>query len=271
MKISPLPQGFGAIVSDIDVAGEVSTTTIAELQSAYDNHHLLIFRDLGELSGAQQAEIAGWFGAIGANRTADGKPWTVLDNVDEVGSAVLPFHCDISYMEHPFDGLSLHPLALPEGGSPTTFISNAEGWDNLDAELQTLLKHRKVRHAFHDYAMVPGDWPELAWWHPASLPHAATNRPMLFVSQNHVREIEGFDEAESASLLQRIFAVQYAAERQYEHHWRKGDLLIWNNVAIQHARTQAAKLGAGRRIMQRVALGKHGFMEQVERLRVAAS
>ena len=269
MEITPLPQGFGAVVTGID-ADAVSPPDIVALQDAYNAHHLLIFRDLGELSGARQAAMAGWFGAIGANRTADGNPWTTLDNVDEVGSAVLPFHCDISYMEHPFDGLSLHPVALPEGGSSTTFISNAVGWDNLNPELQDLMRHRKVRHVFHDHAMVAGDWPKLAWWHPACLPHPATGRPMLFVSQNHVREIEGFDAVESAPLLDRIFAVQYAPARQYEHHWRKGDLLVWCNVAIQHARTQAAQIGAGRRIMQRVALGEHGFMDQVARLREAA-
>ena len=101
------------------------------------------------------------------------------------------------------------------------------------------------------------------------LPHPRSGRPLLFVTENHVTEIEGLDEAESAPLLARIFACLYAPERQYEHIWRPGDLLVWNNLAIQHARTRVAAPSAGRRVMQRVALGRHGFHDQVAALRAA--
>lgn len=42
----------------------------------------------------------------------------------------------------------------------------------------------------------------------------------------------------SAELLKELFATLYAAERRYEHIWRRGELVIWDNLAIQHARTR---------------------------------
>jgi taurine dioxygenase len=42
----------------------------------------------------------------------------------------------------------------------------------------------------------------------------------------------------SAELLKELFATLYAAERRYEHIWRRGALVIWDNLAIQHARTR---------------------------------
>ena len=49
------------------------------------------------------------------------------------------------------------------------------------------------------------------------------------------------------------------------------DLLVWNNLAVQHARTKVAPMSAGRRIMQRVALGKHTFSDQLEKLTTATA
>ena len=270
MDISPLPQGFGALITGFDLQSGAGEAQVSALQDAYDTHHLLVFHGDAPIAPERHVEIASWFGPVGANRDAEGRPWTVLDNEQEVGAAVLPFHCDITYMEHPFAGLSLHPVAMPTGGSSTTFVSNGVGWDHLADDLKALLHDRRVLHKFHDHAMVEADWPELAQWHPARLVHAKTGREMLFVTENHVREIEGLSEAESAPHLTRVFATQYAPERQYEHYWQAGDLLVWNNVAIQHARTRPAAPSAGRRIIQRVAMGTHGFGEQIAAVMAAA-
>ncbi|MEO7247981.1 MAG: TauD/TfdA family dioxygenase, partial [Novosphingobium sp.] len=263
--------GFGARVAGFAVDAVASAAQIATLQQAFDLHHLLIFRDCGRLAGERQAEIAAWFGTVGANRDAGGRLWTTLDNQAEVGSQILPFHCDITFMEHPFDGLCLHPLELPERGTSTTFVGNAVGWDALDADLQALLHNRKVCHRYRDTVVIAPGMPALSHWHPARLEHPRTGRAMGFVTENHVREIEGLSEAESAPYIARIFAAIYAPQRRYEHQWREGDLLVWNNLAVQHARTKVASMSAGRRIMQRVALGKHTFSEQLERLKAAAA
>ena len=98
------------------------------------------------------------------------------------------------------------------------------------------------------------------------MPHYRTGRPLLFVTEHHVDRIEGFAQEEGAKLLQRLFAHIYAPARQYEHIWRKGDLVIWDNYAIQHARTREADPADGRRVLQRVWFGQHGYADQLEQL-----
>jgi alpha-ketoglutarate-dependent taurine dioxygenase len=68
------------------------------------------------------------------------------------------------------------------------------------------------------------------------LEHPKTQRPLLFVTAHHVDRISDVSEARSAELLQLLFAELYAPHRRYEHVWRLGDLVIWDNLAIQHAR-----------------------------------
>lgn len=265
MQITPLPQGFGAEISDFDLSNDRAAEDIARLRQAYAEHHLLVFRSGTAIAPERQVEIAGWFGPVGANSDAEGRPWTVLSNDAAAGSEILPFHSDISFVEFPIEGLCLHPVALPDQDTSTSFVSNARGWDALPAALQDQLRDRKARHYYANGLNMGLDWPVLEYWHPACMPHRETGRPMLYVTEHHVDRIEGMDAADSAAMLQRLFAALYAPERQYEHVWRVGDLVIWDNMAIQHARTRVSKPAEGMRALQRVALGKVHVRDQLRR------
>ncbi|MFM6931583.1 MAG: TauD/TfdA dioxygenase family protein [Novosphingobium sp.] len=270
MEITPLVEGFGARVSGFDALHGGSTDEVDLLRAAFDEHHLLIITGCGVLSGERHAEIASWFGPVGANIGADGRPWTYLDNRDTVGRNELKFHSDISFMPVPFIGLSLHPVVLPETPTETSFISTALAWDALDQDLRDLLADRRVKHQFLDESTVSETFQHLYAWHPAGMKHPRTGRSVLFVSENNVREIEGISREDSAPLLDRIFATLYAPERRYDHVWQTGDFLIWDNRTLQHARPKIADPADGQRIMQRVALGTHSFAEQFETRSVPA-
>ena len=263
MLITPLPQGFGAEVTDFDLANGRAPEDIAQLQQGYRDRHLLAFRGVGPITPERQIEVTSWFGDI----IVEGSAWTVLDNVEPAGRFVLPFHSDITFVEFPLAGISLYPQALPANNTSTTYISNAVAWDALPGELQHELRGRKARHYFVSDEDIDLGMPVFEYWHPICMPHAETGRPLLFVTEHHVDRIEGMSEERCAEVLQELFATLYAPERRYEHVWREGDLLIWDNLAVQHARTQVAELSQGSRIMRRVQLGKMGFIEQVEQLR----
>lgn len=270
MRIVPLPQGFGAEVLGFDAQAGRAEADIASLREAYDLHHLLVLRGCGLLAPERHVEIMGWFGPLGANGDGQGKDWTELDNQHPTGSARLPFHCDITYMEHPIAGISLHPRALPRVETSTTFASNALGWEALSPRLQDLLRDRKARHFYGDARLMQMDWPPFEYWNPARLSHAATGRDLLFVTEHHTDRVEGLDEVEGAAVLAEAFAALYAPERLYEHVWREGDLVIWDNLAVQHARTKEARPEDGPRVLQRVAIGEHSFGEQLSALQAKA-
>lgn len=269
LRIEPLAAGFGVEIGGFDLAEGRAASDVARLREAYDRHHLLVFRGEGPLPPPRQAEIAGWFGTVGANRDADGNPWTVLDNAEPTGALPLPFHADISFMAHPLEGISLHPLALPEGRTVTSFVSNALAWEALPPAVQARLEGRTAEHRYEAPPEMKLPWPVLGHRHPVCLRHPVTGQALLFVSENHVTAIDGLDAEESDALLAACFAALYASERRYDHAWRTGDLLVWHNLALQHGRPEPAPPMAGPRILQRVAMGQHNFPDQLAALEAA--
>lgn len=267
MEITPLPQGFGADVIGFDIAGGCDGVDIARLRQAFAAHQLLVFRGGGRLAPERQAEIAGWFGPVGQEGHAEGKPWTFMDNADPTGRLELQFHSDISYMEHPIEGISLHALDLPRVPTSTTFVGNIAGWEALPEVLRGELRGKRGRHFYGDGRMMNMDWPPFEHWHPACQRHGPSGRDMLYVTEHHVVELSDCSPQRSAELLAACFAALYAPERRYEHVWQIGDLVLWDNMAVQHARTQVADPADGPRLLQRVSFGRYGFMEQLEALR----
>jgi taurine dioxygenase len=73
--------------------------------------------------------------------------------------------------------------------------------------------------------------------HPVAIRHPATGRKVLYVNRLMTIRIEGLPERESDALLETLFAVGERPEFHYEHVWRKGDLILWDNLASMHART----------------------------------
>ena len=266
MEISPMPQGFGAEVSGLALADGCDAATVTRLQQAFAEHQLLVFRGAVRLTPERQAEIASWFGPVGLDGQASGKPWTFMDNADPTGRLELQFHSDISYMEHPIEGISLHALDLPRVPTSTTYVSNICAWNALPEDLRARLRGKRGRHFFGDGRMMNMDWPPFEHWHPVCQVHAPTGREMLYVTEHHVTQIEGLGADDSAAVLNDLFAALYAAERRYEHVWQVGDLVVWDNMAVQHARTRVADPADGPRLLQRVSFGRHGFMQQLEAL-----
>jgi taurine dioxygenase len=266
VQVEPLLQGFGAEVRGFNAQEGRCPDDIAALQSAFGDYNLLIFRDCDRLSEARQAEIVSWFGSVGADSGPNGEVATTMDNAMDRGRARLPFHCDITFFRFPLEGISLHPLELPAVETSTTFVSSAVAWDSLPSDLQDDLGRRKARHYHQDDGKMGVNSQIFEYWHPVRLPHYRTGRPLLFVTEHHVDQIEGYEHEDGARLLRRLFAHLYAPERQYEHVWRKGDLVIWDNYAVQHARTREADPSEGRRILQRVSFGAHGFADQLDQI-----
>ena len=73
--------------------------------------------------------------------------------------------------------------------------------------------------------------------HPIVIRHPATGRPALFVNRLMTDLIVGMPRAESDALLERLFQYIEQPDHVYEHAWRVGDALIWDNLATLHART----------------------------------
>lgn len=261
LALNVLPQGFGVEVSGFDVHNGRDAADIASLKEAYDQNGLIIFRNDRQVAPERQVEICSWFGPVLPN-DVNGENWGFLRNDEISGSIVLPYHCDMSYLEHPILGISLHAISLPEVACPTAFISNAVAWDSLPEDLRRQVGSLTLRHFFSGYRYE--GWPDFEALHPVCLRHPKSGRELLFVTAQHASRLVEVDAERSDELISRLLAHIYRPEFEYEHRWQKWDLLVWDNLALQHARVRVSDRSAGSRVLQRVMLGQFSFSDQFE-------
>ena len=69
--------------------------------------------------------------------------------------------------------------------------------------------------------------------HPLVRRHPESGETTLFTSE-HVMGIEGLSDEAARPILERLLRVAIAPERVYRHHFRVGDLVIWDNRHMIH-------------------------------------
>lgn len=269
MEFRPLHPMFGAEVLGFDLLQGESAAEIDQLREAYDRYSLLLFRGGTRLSHARHAKIAAWFGPPApVSNDGEGNLVSVLHNRDLAGAMQLPFHCDLTYTEVPIKAICLQAVELPSTPTSTTFVSNEAAWQRLPPDLQRRCEGLTLRHVLVSQ-MKDYDWPPFVANHPLRFVHPRNGRPLLLATEHHAERLLELDEAESRVLIDDLLARIYAPEMQYDHVWQLGDVVMWDNLSLQHARREKSDYAGGPRALQRVALAELGLTELVERARAA--
>jgi taurine dioxygenase len=88
--------------------------------------------------------------------------------------------------------------------------------------------------------------------HPVFRTHEDTGRKAVYVNRLMTTGIIDMPPAESEPLLNAVFDHAEKREFVYEHVWRVGDLLLWDNRCSSHARTDFPS--SERRLMLRTTV-----------------
>ena len=261
LRVQPL-RPFGVEV-DLDVGRPLRPETIRELQRLYDQHHLLVFRNQ-HLSHPQQIDFASNFGPPLLN-DQDGVGYiSNQPGQGGLGGTELAFHSDLAFNPEPFLGISLHAVDVENERSSTKYVDSCIGYRTLPDAIKTRLEGLHALHVFsvdmagHNTEDIPEGLPRAS--HPLVMSHPRTGEPILYINLNQTARLQELESGESAKLLQQLFDHLYRPRNIYEHRWRMGDLVVWDNLATQHARGDVSNVG--RRTLQRVALARKGFFEQ---------
>jgi taurine dioxygenase len=182
------------------------------------------------------------------NIKVDGKP------IGAFGDGEFWFHIDSGYTPRPYKYTFLYALELPSTGGNTMFSNMYKAYEAVPPALKDKLKGRKALH-IHEYnrakqADSSGDISGIPHhFHPLFITHPDTGRKTLFVDRLMTTRIEGMDEAESDAILNQLYEIGERREFIFEHQWKLGDFLMWDNRCTIHARTDFPK--EERRLLRR--------------------
>jgi taurine dioxygenase len=187
------------------------------------------------------------------------------DPIGALGYGEAAWHTDMSYLDMPPDASMLYALEIPRVGGNTWFCGMQAACDALPAELRQKIEGRRVKHdgtynsgGYLRKGVTPTDDPLAApgAWHPAILQHPVNGRATLYLGRRRNAYIEGYDRDESEAVLNELWAHVLQPRFTYEHVWRVGDLVMWDNRSTMHRRAEFDS--ADRRIMHRTQIKGSG-------------
>jgi taurine dioxygenase len=261
LSVIPLSPACGAEISGVDLGKPLHEDQVQAIKAAWNEHLVLVFRGQ-RLSQDDQLRFASYFGDLGSRKKApeplrvraegtqqdhekvllvtnikvDGKP------IGAFGDGEFWFHIDSGYSARPYKYTFLYALELPSRGGNTLFSNMYKAYEAVPPALKEQLAGRKALH-IHEYnrarqASSDGDISGIPhFFHPVFITHPDTGRKTLFVDRLMTTRIEGMRQEESDAVLNTLYELGERREFIFEHEWKLGDFVMWDNRCTIHART----------------------------------
>ena len=224
-----------------------------------DDHELIAFsRRLGDLDWAPIQETGRRFVEglpeiyIVSNVKVNGEP------IGSLGDGEAVWHTDMSYLDVPPKASMLYALEVPPAGGNTSFCTMYGIYEALPETLKDRIAGLQIKHdgtynsgGYVRQGVTPTDDPLTSPGavHPLVCTHPNTGRRMLYLGRRRNAYLVGLKLAESEALLDELWRFVDRPEFAWEHVWRVGDLVLWDNRCTMHRRDAFDPMS--RRIMHR--------------------
>ncbi|MFL5062965.1 MAG: TauD/TfdA dioxygenase family protein [Xanthobacteraceae bacterium] len=256
-EVVPLTKHIGAELRGIDLREKPDEDTIKAIYQAWLDHIVIIFPGQ-KLSQEDLIRVTAYFGEQGMPRRPARffpKGYSkilpgimLISNIRENGEPIgaLPdgemmFHHDMIHAAVPSKATLLYSVEIPSAGGNTLFASGYAAYDSLDPAVRARLEGRKALHHYNYGSTSRGDSKGTEAFgecvHPVFRTHEDTGRKAVYVNRLMTVKILDLPDDESERLLNVLWDHSEKREFVYEHVWRKGDLLLWDNRCSSHART----------------------------------
>lgn len=263
----PIHDAFGAEITGIDVSRRLDDDEIHFVRETFDRHGLVLFRDV-DLDRPRQAYLCELLRIDHVPTEAESAELSDLQGgfwiSNKMEGAAAPFgslmfHADSMWSAFPFDILSLFGVDVQPPVTPTLFASATRAWDALPPDLKDEVKDLialnvtgpeylpKRRVDAYEGRLSQGqrdEQPSFEW--PVVRTHPRTGQTLLYICQANTHSIIGWDPEKSEDLIERLFSYLYAPENVLAYEWRDGDLVIWDNWSVHHARPDVDQGGPAR-------------------------
>lgn len=268
-KLSP---ACGAEIEGVNLSEPLDPGTVSEIRKAWLENLVICFRDQ-DMRPDDQKRFCGYFGRIGAyNRPKERQnPEHASDTImlvsnvkDDKGRHIgahpdgeMMWHTDTAYSAHPHMSTTLFGVEVPDTGGNTLFSNQYLVYEAMPEALKRKLAGKTAINAYefgttvktfsaYDRSKVPHHT------HPVLRKHPETGRTAVYVCELMTEEIVGMSPEESRETLAEIYALQRRPEFIYAHNWRVGDMVMWDNRCLLHARTDFPR--DQRRLLRRVTI-----------------
>ena len=275
ISVNRIGKRFAAEISGVDLSAPLDDDTFAQVAKAFFDNEVVVFRDQ-HLTAAQQTAFTRRFGTLEAHvrkesRLADHDEIFVLSNkLDANGKAIGAqdagryWHSDLSYKREPSLLSALYSVEVPVKDGValgnTYFASTTVAYDALSPEMKERVGRLRNVHSYREYRLKNyaaqqedtrrgirtvqefAPTPEqLASVPDMEVPvvrvHPVTGRTCLFVHEGHTSHLSDMSRDQSEAQLAELYAHITQPDFVYGHSWRVGDLLMWDNIAVQHKAT----------------------------------
>ena len=255
LDFRPLTEAIGAEALGVDLSRSLGDDAFARIHRAWLDHAILLFRGQEALTPAGQVAFTRRFGPLEPHTLPqfclpEQPEIFVVSNIREndrpVGAARAGWgwHSDSHYLEVPSAGSFLLARQVPREGGETAFANLYAAYDALSAamkarieDLEVLVSRRKA------YPISYPHRPPLTGEEAARVPdvvhrivrtHPETGRKALFVGGIVAWEIVDHAYEAGRALLDELRAHATEARFVYNHRWRVGDAILWDNRCTLH-------------------------------------
>jgi taurine dioxygenase len=274
IDVIPTGASLGAEVLGVDLKS-LDDRQFAALRSAWHQHQVILVR--GQTLGDQDlVAFSRRFGDLDwapvqetGRRFVEGLPEIYIvsnvklngEPIGSLGAGEAVWHTDMSYLDTPPMASTLYALEVPPSGGNTSFCSMYAIYEALPAELKRRIAGLKIKHdgtynsgGFLRQGVTATDDPRTSPGavHPLVCTHPDTGRQMLYLGRRRNAYLVGLELAESEALLDELWRFVERPEFKWEHVWRVGDLVMWDNRCTMHRRDPFDD--ATRRIMHRTQI-----------------
>ena len=257
ITVTPLGKYLGAEVNGIDICTPLAPDDIATIEQAFLDCQVLRFRGQ-QLTVPELAAFSAHFGDLQPHvqrkfQHPEDPNVVEMRNYDDDGNFDLAaasrgsmerlrdgWHSDLSYDSVPAKATLLHALKIPDRGGNTVFTSTHAAYDSLPDAMKKRLSGLRAefsyggntRNKFTNLAansLDKASRESTTVIHPVVCAHPLTGRPAIYVNPLITVRILEMGEAESDALLDELYDWIDRPEFQWEHEWRLGDTLMWEN------------------------------------------
>jgi taurine dioxygenase len=258
IDVVPTGAALGAEVRAGDLRA-LDDAAFKRVLQAWHDHAVVLFRDQA-LSDADLIAFSRRFGDLDwapiqetGRRFVEGMPEIYIvsnvkvngEPIGSLGDGEAVWHTDMSYLAMPPKASMLYSLEIPSSGGNTSFCSMYAIYDALPAELKERIAGLEIKHdgtynsgGYVRQGVTPTDDPRTSpgALHPLVCTHPDTGRRMLYLGRRRNAYIGGLELAESEALLDELWSYVDLPQFSWEHVWRVGDLVLWDNRCTMHRR-----------------------------------